>query len=83
MDYKAGWAYFNRGLAEAALDDYPAAIRDFTRVLKNDDSDGEAFYQRGLARIHAGEYDRGCSDLRRARDLGVNESESAMEEMCQ
>ena len=83
MDYNAEWAFYNRGLAEAVLGDDPAAIRDFTRVLKNDDSDGEAFYQRGLARIHAGDYERGCSDLRRAMSLGVEESESAMEEMCQ
>jgi tetratricopeptide (TPR) repeat protein len=80
---EAEWTYYNRGLAEASLGDYPAAIRDFTRVLRNDGTDGWAFYQRGLARIHAGDHDRGCSDLRHAGDLGVEESESAMEELCQ
>ncbi len=80
---EAVWAYYNRGLAEASLEDYPAAIRDFTRVLKNDATDGWALYQRGLARIHAGDHDEGCSDLRRAGDLGVEESESAIDAMCQ
>ncbi|HEX7571733.1 MAG TPA: tetratricopeptide repeat protein, partial [Bacteroidota bacterium] len=83
MEDEADWAYYNRGLAEASLEDYPAAIRDFTRVLKNDAKDGWALYQRGLARIHAGDHDEGCSDLRHAGDLGVEESESAIEAMCQ
>lgn len=82
LEPEAGWAYYDRGLAEAALEDYPAAITDFTRVLTEDRSDGWAFYQRGLARIYAGDHDIGCSDLRRALDLGVEESESAMEELC-
>jgi tetratricopeptide (TPR) repeat protein len=83
MEYDTDWAYYNRGLAEASLEDYPAAIRDFTRVLENDGNDGWAFYQRGLARIHAGDHDEGCSDLRRGMDLGVEESRSAIEELCQ
>lgn len=83
IEYDADWAYYDRGLAEAALEDYTAAIRDFTRVLENDGTDGWAFYQRGLARIRAGDHDEGCSDLRRAMDLGVEESENAMEELCQ
>ena len=83
LDSDATWAYFNRGLAEAALEDYSAAIQDFTRVLESDGTDGWAFYERGLARVYAGDHDEGCSDLRRAMDLGVDESESAIEDLCQ
>ncbi|HEX7574486.1 MAG TPA: hypothetical protein VF514_15475 [Bacteroidota bacterium] len=83
IKYDADWAFYDRGLAEAALEDCTAAIRDFTRVLENDGTDGWAFYQRGLVRIHEGDHDEGCSDLRRAMDLGVEESENAKEELCQ
>jgi len=83
LESDADWAYYNRGLAEATLGDFPAAIQDFTRVIRNDSRDGWAFYQRGLARIDSGDQERGCSDLRRAMDLGVEESASALDELCQ
>lgn len=71
-----GGLYLDRGLAREA-------VGDFTRVIKNDGTDGWAFYRRGLARIYAGDHDEGCFDLRRAIDLGVEESGSALEELCQ
>lgn len=76
-------AYGDRGRLRFDQGDARGAIEDFDEVLSMDYDAGRAFYQRGLARMHAGDYDRGCSDLRRARDLGVEKSESAMEEMCQ
>ncbi len=82
VETDADWAYFDRGLAEAALADYPSAVRDFSRVARNDGTDGWAFYHLGLARIHGGDSSAGCIDLRRALTLGVEESRSALEEMC-
>ena len=50
------------------------AIDDYSKALELDPNIAEAYYNRGLARIHAGNKDEGIEDLSKAGELGLYEA---------
>lgn len=50
---------------------YTLAIEAYSRALLLDARFSEAFYNRGLAYIMNGDYEKGVSDLSRAGELGL------------
>jgi len=42
--------YYNRGLVEAKLENYQAAMQDFSKSLEFEPQDPDAYYERGSAK---------------------------------
>ena len=66
--------YYSRGLAWARLNDYDAAIADFTSAIGRQNNHFSAHWARGDAYLDIAEFDLALLDLTRAIDLNSNES---------
>jgi tetratricopeptide (TPR) repeat protein len=64
-------AYFNRGNLMAISGELPAAYDDYTKAIELDPNLGEAFYNRGLVQIFMKDTRKGCMDLSKAGELGI------------
>lgn len=65
------YVYYNRGNLHAMRKDYAKAVDDYTLAIKYDPRLAEAYYNRGLARIHMNLKAEGIQDLSKAGELGV------------
>lgn len=62
---------FDRGNLHVAKGELQEAIDDYTRAIEANSHVAEAYYNRGLARIKAGNRDEGIADLSKAGELGL------------
>ncbi len=69
LDPTLALAFYQRGSAHAALEDYIQAVDDLDQVLALDPEHAEAFNLRGLACIKLEEFDRAIEDLNKAIEL--------------
>ena len=66
-------AYYNRGFCEVHLDDYEAAIQDFTKAINLwPKTFPDALYYRGYCYNHQGMYDLAISDFSKALEVHSN-----------
>jgi len=63
-------AYYNRGHAYHDLGNYRQAIEDYDRAIEIKPDYAEAYFNRGLTYLMLGNKDFGCSDARKACELG-------------
>jgi tetratricopeptide (TPR) repeat protein len=56
--------------------EYGRAISDYTTALKSDGLLAEAYFNRGLCHIYAGQQDEGVQDLSKAGELGLYQAYS-------
>lgn len=77
------FAYYNRAEIRSIQNDYRAAILDYNEAIRQDDEFAEAFYNRGLNRLHIKETDRGLDDLRKAGELGIIGAYSIIKKMTE
>ena len=75
---KNAYLYYNRGNLYAVRNDYQRAIDDYTRAIELDNHLAEAWYNRGLARIHAKNTSDGIADLSKAGELGLYQAYSVI-----
>ena len=64
-------AYFNRGNLMAISGKLPEAYEDYTKAINLDPNMGEAYYNRGLVQILMKDTRKGCLDLSKAGELGI------------
>ena len=64
-------AYFNRGNLMAISGKLPEAYDDYTKAIELDKNMGEAYYNRGLVQIFMKDTRKGCMDLSKAGELGI------------
>lgn len=62
---------YNRGCLKAQLLDYDAAIDDFTKAIDAEANLPEAYYNRGICRLKAGQIAEGVADLSKAGEQGL------------
>ena len=67
-------AYYNRGTLQALSGRLPEAFDDFTRAIELDPLLAEAYYNRGLTQIYMKDTRKGCLDLSKAGELGIDEA---------
>ncbi len=65
------YAYYNRGNLRFAQQDITGAITDYTEALRLQPDLADAYFNRGLAYLKAGDEKRGRADLSKAGELGV------------
>ncbi len=64
-------AYYNRANLMAISGKLPEAYDDYTRAIELDANMGEAYYNRGLVQIFMKDTRKGCMDLSKAGELGI------------
>ena len=63
--------YYNRGNIHCLSGDMPAAIGDYTKAIELYPNFAEAYYNRGLIQIHLKDTRKGCLDISKAGELGI------------
>ena len=64
-------AYYNRANLMAISGKLPEAYDDYTRAIELEPALGEAYYNRGLVQIFMKDTRKGCMDLSKAGELGI------------
>ena len=68
------YSYYNRADLHAISGRLPDAYDDYTRAIELNPNFGEAYYNRGLVQIFMRDTHKGCLDLSKAGELGIEES---------
>lgn len=74
------YLYYDRANFHALQDNYGRAIDDYTKALEIDNNLAEAWYNRGVSRINAGNRADGVKDLSRAGELGLYDAYSIIKQ---
>ena len=73
LDTKNPYAYHTLGVAKAKLDDYTAAIDDFSKAISLKSDFAEAYYNRAVAKKMLGQKDAARADFEKAAQLDQDE----------
>jgi tetratricopeptide (TPR) repeat protein len=74
--------YYNRGVIRFQKNDLLGAIEDFDKCVNLEISHGQAYNNKGYIYILLGEVQKGCKDLRVARDLGIEQAKGNFSLYC-
>lgn len=82
LNPKSKIAYSNRGLAKFNSRNYQGAILDFTEAITIDPDDSDSYYYRGNAKMILNQKASGCSDFKKAAQLGNQEVNDLIVKYC-
>ncbi len=68
------YAYYNRANLSAVSGNLPEAFDDYTKAIELDPYFAEAYYNRGLVQIFMKDTRKGCLDLSKAGELGIEKA---------
>ena len=68
------FAYYNRANLHAISGQLPEAYEDYTRAIELNPYFAEAYYNRGLIQIYMKDTRKGCLDISKAGELGIEEA---------
>ena len=68
------YAYYNRANLNALSGDLPAAFEDYTKAIEQHPHFAEAYYNRGVIQIFMKDTRKGCLDISKAGELGIEEA---------
>lgn len=73
---------FTRGNTHVLLEQYYAAVDDYTKAIQLDIEFAEAYHNRGIANLMLYNYPDGCHDLQEAVRLGYDKGETKLQYFC-
>ncbi len=76
------YVYYNLGNLRCLSNAYPEAISNYTYAIQLYPYFGEAYYNRGLVHIYLRETEKGCLDISKAGELGIEEAYSVIKKYC-
>jgi tetratricopeptide (TPR) repeat protein len=76
------YIYYNLGNLRCLSDAIPEAIGNYTQAIQLYPYMGEAYYNRGLVHIYMREVEKGCLDISKAGELGVEDAYSVIKKYC-
>ena len=76
------FTYYNLGNLYCLSNDLPESINQYTKALDLYPSLKEAFFNRGLVLIFLKDKEKGCIDLSKAGELGVQDAYSVIKKYC-
>ncbi len=76
------YIYYNLGNLRCLSNAIPDAISNYTQAITLYPYMGEAYYNRGLVHIYLREVEKGCMDISKAGELGVEEAYSVIKKYC-
>jgi tetratricopeptide (TPR) repeat protein len=68
------YAYYNRTNLLALSGKLPEAFEDYSKAIELNPNFAEAYYNRGLIQIYMKDTRKGCLDISKAGELGVEEA---------
>ena len=68
------YAYYNRANLHALSGNLPEAYDDYTKAIELNPNFAEAYYNRGLIQIYMKDTRKGCLDISKAGELGIEEA---------
>ena len=68
------YAYYNRANLLALSGKLPEAFEDYTKAIELNPHFAEAYYNRGLIQIYMKDTRKGCLDISKAGELGIEEA---------
>ncbi len=72
------YSYYNRANLNAISGHLPEAYDDYTKAIELHPDFGEAYYNRGLVQIFMKDTRKGCLDLSKAGELGIENAYEAL-----
>jgi tetratricopeptide (TPR) repeat protein len=72
------YSYYNRAGLYAISGKYPEAFEDYSKAIELHPNLGEAYYNRGLVQIYMKDTQKGCLDLSKAGELGIEDAYEAL-----
>ena len=72
------YSYYNRANLHALSGRLPDAYDDYTKAIELNPDFGEAYYNRGLVQIFMKDTRKGCLDLSKAGELGIENAYEAL-----
>jgi len=82
LDHSFYYAYYNLGNIKLESKDFVGAISEYSKAIGIEPKFTEAYYNRGLTYIYIQEKEKGCLDLSKAGELGVQEAYSVIKKYC-
>ena len=77
------YIYFNLGNLYCLSREHIKSIENYTKAIELYAYMGDAYYNRGLVLIYLKDKEKGCIDLSRAGELGVQEAYSVIKKYCE
>lgn len=77
------YAYYNLGNLYCLSSEHIASIDNYTRAIELWPYMGDAYFNRGLVLIYLKDKEKGCIDLSRAGELGVEEAYGVIKKYCE
>ncbi|MGM0566967.1 MAG: tetratricopeptide repeat protein [Bacteroidota bacterium] len=75
-------AWYNKGNTELMLQDFTKAMYSYSMALNKNSKLAEAYYNRGLTLIYLQDNHRGCIDLSRAGEAGIEKAYKVIQKYC-
>lgn len=76
------FTYYNLGNLYCLSNDLPEAINQYTKAIGLYPALGEAYYNRGLVLIYLKDREKGCLDLSKAGELGIQDAYGVIKKYC-
>jgi tetratricopeptide (TPR) repeat protein len=76
------YARFNRAYVNSLTNNFQAAIQEYTYCLEKEEDFAQAYYNRGLLYIFMEDPAKGCVDLSKAGELGIQSAYQVIYKFC-
>lgn len=76
------YIYYNLGYIYARQGDFPSAIEAYSKAIELFPYFADAHYNRGLIQLTVDEAQKGCLDLSRAGELGIEDAYRVLSKFC-
>ena len=77
------YVYYNLGNLYCLSSEHIASIENYTKAIKLWPYMGDAYFNRGLVLIYLKDKEKGCIDLSRAGELGVEDAYGVIKKYCE
>jgi tetratricopeptide (TPR) repeat protein len=77
------YLYFNLGNLYCLSKEHVKSIENYTKAIELYSYMGDAYFNRGLVLIYLKDKEKGCIDLSRAGELGVQDAYSVIKKYCE
>lgn len=77
------YLYFNLGNLHCLSSEHIASIENYTKAIELYPYMGDAYFNRGLVLIYLKDKEKGCIDLSRAGELGVQDAYGVIKKYCE
>ncbi len=77
------YIYFNLGNLYCLSSEHIASIENYTKAIEQYPAMGDAYFNRGLVLIYLKDKEKGCIDLSRAGELGVEDAYGVIKKYCE